>query len=180
MTIIHIFPTSDSAKDVEVLRTALNGGTITYNNGTLAANVAFAGASEDDTVLMHYEKEDRTGKSAGEHGVNDGQGVERWLLDDPGTDCSAGDLTIQFYSGSCDYLDWVVGSNDFWDTTPMNTQNIPISVTTKVSIKGKELKEMGFKPGPLYKEIFNRLLEARLNGRIITKEDEISFVRKNF
>ena len=52
--------------------------------------------------------------------------------------------------------------------------------STKILIKGRELKEMGFKPGPLYKEIFNRLLEARLNGKVNTKKDEISFVRENF
>ncbi|MDB9822529.1 CBS domain-containing protein [Deltaproteobacteria bacterium] len=51
---------------------------------------------------------------------------------------------------------------------------------TKARIKGRELKEMGFKPGPLYKEIFNRLLEARLNGKVSTKEDEIDFVKENF
>jgi tRNA nucleotidyltransferase (CCA-adding enzyme) len=50
----------------------------------------------------------------------------------------------------------------------------------KVLLKGKELKEMGFKPGPLYKEIFSRLLEAVLNDRVETKEDEIDFVREHF
>ena len=50
----------------------------------------------------------------------------------------------------------------------------------KVLIKGNKLREMGFKPGPLYKEIFNRLLEARLNGEVATRADEISFVKENF
>ena len=51
---------------------------------------------------------------------------------------------------------------------------------TKVSLKGRELKALGFKPGPLYKEIFNSLLEARLNKKVSTKEDEISFVKERF
>ncbi len=50
----------------------------------------------------------------------------------------------------------------------------------KVSLKGRELKEMGFRPGPLYKEIFDRLLKARLNNNLTTKKDEINFVKKNF
>jgi len=50
----------------------------------------------------------------------------------------------------------------------------------KVLLKGKELKEMGFKPGPLYKEIFSRLLEAVLNDKVETKEDEMDFVREHF
>jgi len=49
-----------------------------------------------------------------------------------------------------------------------------------VMLKGKELKEMGFRPGPLYKEILGSLLEARLNNRISTKEDELRFVKDKF
>jgi tRNA nucleotidyltransferase (CCA-adding enzyme) len=50
----------------------------------------------------------------------------------------------------------------------------------KVYLKGMDLKEMGFKPGPLYKEIFCRLMEASLNGKVDTKEDEMEFVKKKF
>ena len=50
----------------------------------------------------------------------------------------------------------------------------------KVYLKGRDLKEIGFKPGPLYKEIFRRLLEASLNGKVGTKDDEIKFVKENF
>jgi hypothetical protein len=39
---------------------------------------------------------------------------------------------------------------------------------------------MGFQPGLLYKEIFNSLLEARLNKFISTKNDEVSFVKERF
>lgn len=51
---------------------------------------------------------------------------------------------------------------------------------TEVILKGKDLKGMGFQPGFLYKEIFNSLLEARLNNFISTKNDEISFVNERF
>jgi tRNA nucleotidyltransferase (CCA-adding enzyme) len=47
-------------------------------------------------------------------------------------------------------------------------------------LKGKDLKALGFKPGPLYKEIFDRLLEAKLNDLVRGKKDEIEFVRENF
>jgi hypothetical protein len=39
---------------------------------------------------------------------------------------------------------------------------------------------MGFSPGPIFKEIFDRLLEARLNDVIKTKADEIKFVEEKF
>ncbi len=46
----------------------------------------------------------------------------------------------------------------------------------KIFIKGKDLIEMGFKPGPIFREIFERLLEARLNDVTKTLEDEKQFV----
>jgi tRNA nucleotidyltransferase (CCA-adding enzyme) len=51
---------------------------------------------------------------------------------------------------------------------------------TKILLKGKDLANMGFKPGPVYREIFDRVLEARLNNLLKTKDDEIMFVRKHF
>ena len=51
---------------------------------------------------------------------------------------------------------------------------------TKVILRGKDLKGMGFKPGPLYKEIFESLLKARLNKLVGTKEDEVGFVKETF
>ena len=51
---------------------------------------------------------------------------------------------------------------------------------TKIQMRGKDLAGMGFKPGPVFREIFNRVLEARLNNLVKTKEDEVSFVRDHF
>jgi tRNA nucleotidyltransferase (CCA-adding enzyme) len=39
---------------------------------------------------------------------------------------------------------------------------------------------MGHKPGPLFKEIFDSILEAKLDGDVSTKEDEIEFVKGRF
>ena len=47
-------------------------------------------------------------------------------------------------------------------------------------LSGKELKAMGYKPGPLYQKIFKALLDARLEGRVETKYDETLFVREKF
>ncbi len=51
---------------------------------------------------------------------------------------------------------------------------------TKVSLNGRELITMGHKPGPLFKEIFDSILEAKLDGDVSTKEDEIQFVKERF
>ncbi|MDQ1333943.1 MAG: hypothetical protein QG552_893 [Thermodesulfobacteriota bacterium] len=50
----------------------------------------------------------------------------------------------------------------------------------KTLIDGKDLLEMGLKSGPIFKEIFDRLLEARLNHLTKTRDDEIRFVRDRF
>ena len=52
------------------------------------------------------------------------------------------------------------------------------SVTTLLD--GRYLKEIGVKPGPVYREILESLLDARLNGEVSTLLDEVEFVRKNW
>lgn len=51
---------------------------------------------------------------------------------------------------------------------------------TTTLLCGKDLKEMGFKPGPVYSEILDGLLDARLNGEVKTRMDEVEFVQKNW
>lgn len=51
---------------------------------------------------------------------------------------------------------------------------------TKVSMNGKDLLSMGIKPGPIFKQVFERLLQARMNGLLKSKDDEIDFVHENF
>jgi len=48
----------------------------------------------------------------------------------------------------------------------------------KPSLNGTDLKALGLKPGPIYKKILDRLLEARLNGEAKTKADERELAKK--
>lgn len=50
----------------------------------------------------------------------------------------------------------------------------------RIALDGTDLQEIGIAPGPMYKEIQQVLLEARLDGRVATRQDEISLVRKRF
>ena len=50
----------------------------------------------------------------------------------------------------------------------------------QVQLTGKDLLKMGFRSGPIFKEIFDRVLEARLNNMVKTKKDELRFVQKTF
>jgi tRNA nucleotidyltransferase (CCA-adding enzyme) len=48
----------------------------------------------------------------------------------------------------------------------------------RTALSGKDLEEMGIKPGPLLKEILQKLLEARLDGQVTDRQDEIEMVEK--
>lgn len=48
---------------------------------------------------------------------------------------------------------------------------------TEISIKGRDLLSLGLKPGPHYKPIIHAVLNARLDGKIETIEDEIKFIK---
>jgi tRNA nucleotidyltransferase (CCA-adding enzyme) len=52
--------------------------------------------------------------------------------------------------------------------------------STTTLLTGNDLKEMGFKPGPAYRDILSSLLDTRLNGEIKSRQDEIAFVRKHW
>ncbi len=47
-------------------------------------------------------------------------------------------------------------------------------------LKGGDLHRLGLKPGPIYRRIFAALRSAKLDGRLRTKEDEVSFVLRRF
>ncbi len=52
--------------------------------------------------------------------------------------------------------------------------------SVQVSISGKDLITMGFKPGPLFKNVLQAVLEAKLNGQLEKADDERNFVKANF
>ncbi len=47
-------------------------------------------------------------------------------------------------------------------------------------LTGSDLKAMGYSPGPLFKEILNAILEAKIDDKIQSRDDEISFVKATF
>ncbi|MDD5423505.1 MAG: CBS domain-containing protein, partial [Candidatus Omnitrophica bacterium] len=49
---------------------------------------------------------------------------------------------------------------------------------TKIRIKGDDLKSMGMKPCPDFKLILDKVLDARINGLLKTKKDELAYAGK--
>jgi tRNA nucleotidyltransferase (CCA-adding enzyme) len=48
---------------------------------------------------------------------------------------------------------------------------------TGLSLKGRDLKKMKLKPGPIYRQVLGAVLDAKLDGKLKTKKDEIDFAR---
>ena len=51
-------------------------------------------------------------------------------------------------------------------------------VGVKTSTTGRDLREMGLPPGPVYRELLDELLHARLDGRISTDEQERDYLHQ--
>ncbi|MCG6928987.1 MAG: CBS domain-containing protein [Desulfofustis sp.] len=47
-------------------------------------------------------------------------------------------------------------------------------------LNGEDLKQLGYRPGPIFKTILETLVLARLDGEVDTREDEIEMVKRTF
>ncbi len=52
--------------------------------------------------------------------------------------------------------------------------------SAQLSLTGDDLIHMGIQPGPLFKVVFKTLRDARLNGLIHSREDEVALVQNQF
>jgi len=50
----------------------------------------------------------------------------------------------------------------------------------KPELKGRDLLALGYQPGPLIKEMLDRLLEARLNEKVKSRTEERDYIRRYF
>jgi tRNA nucleotidyltransferase (CCA-adding enzyme) len=48
----------------------------------------------------------------------------------------------------------------------------------KTELKGRDLKEMGIPPGPIYRKLLDELLDARLNSEVTNRFDEFTLLQK--
>jgi len=49
-----------------------------------------------------------------------------------------------------------------------------------IVLNGNDLERLGLRPGPLFKKILKGLLAARLDGKVVSRDDEIAWVRKQY
>jgi tRNA nucleotidyltransferase (CCA-adding enzyme) len=50
----------------------------------------------------------------------------------------------------------------------------------KTLLQGRDLQKLGYAEGPLYRQILDRLLQARLDNEVDSREDEVTFVSTHF
>jgi tRNA nucleotidyltransferase (CCA-adding enzyme) len=48
----------------------------------------------------------------------------------------------------------------------------------RIALTGDDLKKLGIPPGPRYKKLMASLLDAKLDGFVSTREEEIAFIRQ--
>jgi tRNA nucleotidyltransferase (CCA-adding enzyme) len=51
---------------------------------------------------------------------------------------------------------------------------------TQTVLTGDDLMILGYQPGPEFKTILNDLLDARLDGKVSSREDEIAYVGRAY
>jgi tRNA nucleotidyltransferase (CCA-adding enzyme) len=79
-----------------------------------------------------------------------------------------------------DFLLYIMGRTDSEEAKKAVSLYFTELKKVRVSLGGQDLKRMGFPPGPIYKEILNALLRARLEGKLVSRQDEMNFVAKKF
>jgi len=52
--------------------------------------------------------------------------------------------------------------------------------SVKVSVTGEDLLEMGYRPGPQFKEILERVMDARLDGLVTDRDTEREWILRHY
>jgi tRNA nucleotidyltransferase (CCA-adding enzyme) len=69
-----------------------------------------------------------------------------------------------------------------WVVTPRIRSSIELYLKelkdVKISLKGKDLLELGYKPSPLVGKALNKILEEKIDGKVKRKEDEVRLALK--
>ena len=47
-------------------------------------------------------------------------------------------------------------------------------------LTGRDVRDLGYKPGPIFTKIFDALRQARWEGKLRTREEEIRFLQHTF
>lgn len=51
-------------------------------------------------------------------------------------------------------------------------------LASRPTVDGKLIKSLGYRPGPVFRQVLDAVWQARLEGKVRTKEEEINFIRE--
>jgi tRNA nucleotidyltransferase (CCA-adding enzyme) len=90
------------------------------------------------------------------------------------------DLYFLLNSLPTEFLLYAMGKTESEDVKKAISLYFTGLKSTKVSLSGKDLRRLGYIPGPIYSEILHALLRARLDGKLHSRREEIEFVLQRF
>jgi tRNA nucleotidyltransferase (CCA-adding enzyme) len=75
-----------------------------------------------------------------------------------------------------DFLLYAMGKTESEDVKKAISLYFTGLKSMKVSLRGRDLRRMGYIPGPIYTEILQALLRARLDGKLHSRQEEMDYV----
>jgi tRNA nucleotidyltransferase (CCA-adding enzyme) len=90
------------------------------------------------------------------------------------------DLFILLHPLPTDFLLYAMGRTESGEVKRAISLYFTELKRMKIAIRGKDLKRMGFLPGPIYNEILQSLLRARLDGKIHSAAEELEYVQQKY
>ncbi len=79
-----------------------------------------------------------------------------------------------------DFLLYSMGGSESQETKKAISLYFTELKRVRTSLRGRDLKRMGFVPGPIYTEILHSILRAKLDGKLASRQEELEFVQQRF
>jgi tRNA nucleotidyltransferase (CCA-adding enzyme) len=77
-------------------------------------------------------------------------------------------------------LIFLMGSSNKEETKKAISHYITYQRHVKTNLKGSDLKVLGYPEGPIYRRILDRLLHARLDNEVDSREEELTLLKKHY
>jgi tRNA nucleotidyltransferase (CCA-adding enzyme) len=90
------------------------------------------------------------------------------------------DIFFLLNSLPTDFLLYAMGKTESEDVKKAISLYFTGLKSIKVSLRGRDLRRMGYIPGPIYTEILQALLRGRLNGKLHSRQEEMDYVLERF
>lgn len=143
---------------------------------SLTATLDAAGMVEVSRRLNMSPRQEAVLTSQREAGLKVLAGLRRRLR--RGSEPKASDLYRLLQPFDCEMLLFLMALSGHDRLTQCFSTYLTRLQQIECELSGDDLTQLGLPPGPLYREVLEELLFARLDGKVSSREDEVAFVRK--